>query len=181
MSICRIRLIIFALGLVVLCTVWAQAQTQTKKPACGPDHAILYKRAVKLVDAAEKKLAAKYTAEAKALVKEANSLFTILVKECGPLQRERALTEAEMQQEAANNKKQEEYYKRGLALEKSAAENLKKGQEADAKGQDELSIRCFRQAKTENEQANALHIQAEIYALKNQEMIFRFLARLPSR
>ena len=50
---------------------------------CGPDHAILYKRAVKLLDNAEKKLTAGYTAEAKSQAKEANSLFTILQKECG--------------------------------------------------------------------------------------------------
>src|SRR4030042_1463238 len=65
---------------------------QTQKPACGPDHAILYKRAVTLMDKAEKKLAAKYTAEAKSLLKESNSLFTILVKECGPDQKVRTLT-----------------------------------------------------------------------------------------
>lgn len=178
MSACRVRLMVLSLCLVAFFTSWALAQS--KKPACGPDHAIVYKRAVKLLDSAEKKLSAKYTAEAKALVKEANSLFTILVKECAPLQKERALTEAELTQEAANNKKKDEYYKKGETLEKSAAENFKKGQEADARGQDELSIRYFRQAKAENEQANALHIQAEIYALRNQQMIFRFLDRVPT-
>jgi len=172
---------IFALGLVVLSFGWAQAQTQTHKPACGPDHAILYKRAVKLVDAAEKKLAGKYTAEAKALVKEANSLFTILVKECGPLQRERALTETEVQQEAANSKKCDEALKQAESLEKSAAEKLKKGLESEAKGQEEVAKQYFRQAKSESERAHNLAIQAEIYALKNQEMIFRFLARVPTQ
>jgi len=59
-----------------------QPQTSAKPPVkCGPDHAILYKRAVTLLDKAEKKLAAKYTAESKALLKESNSLFTILLKE----------------------------------------------------------------------------------------------------
>ena len=103
-------------------------------------------------------------------------MFSILVKECGPLQKERALTEAEMAQEKANNKKKDEYFKKGLALEKSAAENLQKGQQAEAKGQDDLAARYFRQAKVENEQAHTSFIQAEIYCLKNQEMIFRFLA-----
>ncbi|MFO7897219.1 MAG: hypothetical protein R6U84_09825, partial [Candidatus Cloacimonadales bacterium] len=64
---------------------------QSAPDKCGPDHAILYNKAVKILDSAEKKLAAKYTAEAKAQVKEANSLFSILVKECGPLQKGRAL------------------------------------------------------------------------------------------
>ena len=68
----------------------------SKPPAkCGPDHAILYKRAVKLLDNAEKKLTAGYTAEAKSQAKEANSLFTILQKECGPQQADRALTDQE--------------------------------------------------------------------------------------
>jgi bacterioferritin (cytochrome b1) len=178
MSTQNFLMIIGALSLGVFLNSVALAQsTQTK---CGPDHAILYKKAVKLVDSAEKKLAAKYTAEAKALVKEANSLFTILVKECGPEQKGRALTETEMAQEIANNKKKDEYYNKGLALEKSADENLKKGQEAEAKSQDDSATGYFRQAKTENEQAHASFIQAEIYALKNQQMIFRFLANQPT-
>jgi bacterioferritin (cytochrome b1) len=178
MSTQNFLMIIGALSLGVFLNSVALAQsTQTK---CGPDHAILYKKAVKLVDSAEKKLAAKYTAEAKALVKEANSLFTILVKECGPEQKGRALTETEMAQEIANNKKKDEYYNKGLALEKSAGENLKKGQEAEAKSQDDSAAQYFRQAKTENEQAHASFIQAEIYALKNQQMIFRFLANQPT-
>jgi len=164
-----------ALFLGILITGGALAQTA--KPACGPDHAILYKRAVKLVDAAEKKLAAKYTAEAKALVKEANSLFTILVKECGPTQKDRALTEGEAQQEAVNSKKSAEALNRSELLEKSATEKLKKGQEAEAKGQDELARQYFRQAKSESEQAHTLAIQAEIYALRNQQLIFRFLGQ----
>lgn len=162
---------ILCLGMFLTGLALAQAP-QTK---CGPDHAILYKKAVKLLDSAEKKLAGKYTAEAKAQLKEANSLFSILVKECGPLQKERALTEAEMAQETENNKKKDEYYNKGLNLEKSAAANLKKGEEADAKGQNELATRYFRQAKTENEQAHTAFIQSQLYALRNQQMIFRFL------
>jgi bacterioferritin (cytochrome b1) len=156
------------------------AVAQSAPNQCGPDHAILYKKAVKLLDSAEKKLAAKYTAEAKAQVKEANSLFSILVKECGPLQKERALTDPEMAQEMANNKKKDEFYNKGLALEKSAAENLQKGQEAETKGQDDEAARYFRQAKAENEQAQVSFIQAGIYALKNQQMIFKFLGRQPT-
>lgn len=178
MSNRSILFILSALCLGLLVSSLAVAQSAPTK--CGPDHAILYKKAVKVLDSAEKKLAANYTAEAKAQVKEANSLFSILVKECGPLQKGRALTESEMAQEASNNKKKDEYYKKGLALEKSAVENLKKGQEAEAKGQDDVAARYFRQAKAENEQAHVAFIQAEIYALKNQEMIFKFLANQPT-
>lgn len=175
------RSVLFILSALCLgLLVSSLAVAQSAPTDCGPDHAILYKKAVKVLDSAEKKLAAKYTAEAKAQVKEANSLFSILVKECGPLQKGRALTESEMAQEASNNKKKDEYYKKGLALEKSAVENLKKGQDAEAKGQDDLAARYFRQAKAENEQAHVAFIQAEIYALKNQEMIFKFLANQPT-
>lgn len=156
------------------------ALAQTAAPNCGPDHAILYNKAVKLLDSAEKKLAAKYTAEAKAQIKEANSLFSILVKECGPLQRGRALTETEMEKEVVNNQKKDEYYNKGLALEKSAAEHLKQGEDAEAKGQDDLAARYYRQAKAENEQAQVSFIQAGIFALRNQQMIFKFLAKQPT-
>ena len=158
---------------VLLCSPVLGQSSQVK---CGPDHAILYKKAVKLVDSAEKKLAAKYTAEAKAQVKEANSLFSVLVKECGPLQKERSLTEAETAEEAQNNKAKEEAMVQISQLEKSYEANLKKAQEAQVKGQNELADRYARQAKDESERANVLAIKAEIYALKNQQMIFRFLA-----
>ena len=74
------------LGALLLFVPFA-AQAQNPPVKCGPDHAILFKRAVKLLDDAEKKLATGYTAEAKAHLKEANSLFTILQKECGPPRR----------------------------------------------------------------------------------------------
>jgi hypothetical protein len=149
---------------------------QSPQTKCGPDHAILYKKAVKLVDSAEKKLAAKYTAEAKAQVKEANSLFSVLVKECGPLQKERSLTEPEAAEEAQNNKLKEEAMAQIDRLEKSYEANLKKAQECQVKDQGELADKYARQAKDESEKANVLAIKAEIYALKNQQMIFRFLA-----
>jgi hypothetical protein len=178
MSTRRFCLIIGALCLGVLLSSVALAQSTKSK--CGPDHAILYKKAVKLLDSAAKKLAAKYTAEAKVQVKEANSLFTILVKECGPEQKGRALTPTETQQEAANTKKSSQALKRAELLEKSALEKIKKGQAAEAKGQVDLAKQNFRQAKSESERAHALAIEAEIYALRNQQLIFRFLANQPT-
>jgi|UniRef100_A0A7C5AM08 cytochrome c551/c552 len=172
----RFRYVLLGALLVGLMAA-TSAMAQTSKVACGPDHAILYKRAVKLLDTAEKKLAAKYTAEAKALVKEANSLFSILVKECGPQQKERALTEAESQQEAVNQKKSAEALNRAEMLEKSANDKLKKGQEAEARGQEDLARQYFRQAKAESEQAHTYAIQAEIFALRNQQLVFAFLGR----
>ncbi|MGQ9688802.1 MAG: hypothetical protein ACUVXF_08470 [Desulfobaccales bacterium] len=152
------------------------AAAQTTAPRCGPDHAILYQKAVKLVDSAEKKLAAKYTAEAKAQLKEANALFAVLVKECGPLQQGRALTEAESQQEQANSKKSAEYRTEAERLTKAAEEKTKQGEQAQAKGQEELAKQYFRQAKADAERGQVLGIQALIADLRTQQMIFRFLS-----
>jgi hypothetical protein len=147
---------------------------QTQKPACGPDHAILYKRAVSLLDKAEKKLAAKYTAEAKALLKESNSLFTILLKECGPQQKARTLTPQEEQQESVNKKLAADSLASAERLEKSATEKLKKSEQTP---QQELAVKYAREAKGEFEQAQVRHLKGEIYSLRNQQMIFRFLAK----
>ncbi|MFZ2087185.1 MAG: hypothetical protein WAU47_01310 [Desulfobaccales bacterium] len=162
----------FCLGVLMSGLALAQAS----KTQCGPDHAILYKKAVKLIDSAEKKMSGKYMAEAKAQLKEANSLFSVLVKECGPAQKDRALTEAELQQEAQNNKLKEEAMTQIGSLEKSYEANLKKAQEYQMKGQSEMADKYARQAKAESEKAHTLAIKAEIYALRNQQMIFRFLA-----
>ena len=100
----RSQFVPIVLGAFLVLGLCGSPQAQQTPAKCGPDHAILYKRAVKLLDNAEKKLTAGYTAEAKSQVKEANSLFTILQKECGPQQADRALTDQEIQQEAINQK-----------------------------------------------------------------------------
>ncbi|MEW6660326.1 MAG: hypothetical protein AB1424_16900 [Thermodesulfobacteriota bacterium] len=163
--------------------VWSQTKSAPQPPPgatpptkCGPDHAILYKRAVGLLDKAEKKLAAKYTAEAKALLKECNSLFTILLKECGPEQKERTLTPQEEQQEAVNKKLAADELDQAARLEKSAADKLKKSDQVEAT-QRELSVKYAREAKAEFELAQVRSLKAAIYSLRNQQMIFRFLAR----
>ncbi len=161
---------LLALGLAL--AAWAE----TPKAKCGPDHAILYKRAVGLLDQAEKKLAGRYTAEAKSLVKEANSLFTILQKECGPQQKDRLLSDRETQQEAINQKLCADERAAADRLMKSAEEKEKKAQQAEA-AQPDLSVKYQQEAKQEYEQAHKRYIKAEIYALRNQQMLFSFLAR----
>jgi hypothetical protein len=152
------------------------AQAQNPPAKCGPDHAILYKRAVKLLDTAEKKLTAGYTAEAKSLVKEANSLFTILQKECGPSQKERDLTEKEVQQEAINQKLAADELAQAERLMKSADEKSQKATKLEAT-QPDVSVKYQREAKSEYEQAHKRSIKSEIYALRNQQMVFGFLGR----
>jgi hypothetical protein len=143
---------------------------------CGPDHAILYKRAVKLIDDAEKKLAAGYTAEAKAHLKEANSLFTIIQKECGPQEKDRILTDKEAQQEAINQKLAADELAQAERLMKSADEKGKKAAQIETTNPD-LYMKYQREAKSEYEQANRRSIRSEIYALRNQQMVFKFLVR----
>jgi hypothetical protein len=152
------------------------AQAQTPPAKCGPDHAILYKRAVKLLDTAEKKLTAGYTAEAKSLAKEANSLFTILQKECGPAQKERDLTEKEVQQEAINQKLAADELAQAERLMKSADEKSQKATKLEAT-QPDVAAKYQREAKGEYEQAHKRSIKSEIYALRNQQMVFGFLGR----
>jgi hypothetical protein len=153
----------------------APSQTATKA-ACGPDHAILYKRAVTLLDQAEKKLNSRYTAEAKALVKDASNLFNILQKECGPTQKERLLTPKEEQQEAINQKLSTDERAQADRLIKSAEEKEKKSAQMEA-SQPELSLKYQREAKAEYEQAHKRGIKAMIYALRTQQMLFQFLAK----
>jgi hypothetical protein len=143
---------------------------------CGPDHAILYKRAVKLLDNAEKKLTAGYTAEAKSQAKEANSLFTILQKECGPQQADRELTEREIQQEATNQKLSADELAQAERLIKSAEEKQQKAAKIEMT-QPDLYRKYQREAKAEFEQAHKRSIKSEIYALRNQQMVFGFLGR----
>jgi DNA anti-recombination protein RmuC len=150
------------------------AQTATAK--CGPDHAILYKRAVGLLDQAEKKLTARYTAEAKSMVKEANSLFTILQKECGADQKDRILTDKEAQQEAINQKLAADEQSAAERLMQSAADKEKKAQQLEA-AQPDVSKKYQGEAKQEYELAHKRYIKAGIYALRNQQMIFGWLGK----
>jgi len=164
------------LGVLLVLGLGGPALAQQPKAKCGPDHAILYKRAVKLLDNAEKKLTAGYTAEAKSQAKEANSLFTILQKECGPQQAERALTDREIQQEAINQKLSADELAQAERLIKSAEEKTQKAVKLETT-QPEVYLKYQREAKAEFEQAHKRFITSEIYALRNQQMVFGFLGR----
>jgi len=152
------------------------AQAAPPKTQCGPDHAILYKRAVKLVDDAEKKLAAGYTAEARAHLKEANSLFTILQKECLPREKKIILTDKEAQQEAINQKLAADELAQAERLMKSAAQKEKMAAQVESINRN-LYVKYLQEAKREYEQAHMRSIRSEIYALRNQQMTFKFLVK----
>ncbi len=153
-----------------------QTQTQAPRSACGPDHKILYKRAVTLLDSAEKKLNAGYTAEAKAMAKDAKSLFATLQKECGQDQKERPLTDKEAQQEAINQKLAADENAAVERLMKSAEEKEKKSAQLEAT-QKEVSIKYQREAKSEYETAQKRSIKAMIYAMRTDQMLFSWLGR----
>lgn len=172
----RARFVQLVLGVLLLWGLLGAAFAQQPSSKCGPDHAILYKRAVKLLDAAEKKLNSGYTAEAKNLAKEANSLFTILQKECGPEQKERALSDKETQQEAINQKLAADELAQAERLMKSAEEKEKQAVKLEVT-QPDVSLKYQREAKSEYEQAHKRSIKSVIYALRNQQMVFSFLGR----
>ncbi len=170
------RLIQVVLSMLLVLGFMKVAAAQTAAPPkCGPDHAIIYKRAVSVLDKAEKKLNTGYTAEAKSLIKEAKSLFAIIQKECGPEQKERLLTEKETQQEAINQKLAAGEQEQADRLMKSAEEKEKKS--AMEGSQPELSLKYQREAKEEYNQAHKRYIKAGIYALRNEQMVFSFLGK----
>jgi len=172
----RLRFVPMILGVLLVLGLGGSALAQQTPAKCGPDHAILYKRAVKLLDNAEKKLTAGYTAEAKSQAKEANSLFTILHKECGPQQAERALTDQEVQQEAINQKLCADELAQAERLIKSAEEKTQKAAKIETT-QPDLYMKYQREAKAEFEQAHKRSIKSAIYALRNQQMVFGWLGR----
>jgi hypothetical protein len=172
----RSRFVPLVLAVLLVLGLGSLALAQKAPAKCGPDHAILYKRAVKLLDNAEKKLAAGYTAEAKSQVKEANSLFTILEKECGPAQAERPLTDRELQQEAINQKLAADELAQAERLMKSAEEKQQKAAKIETT-QPDLYLKYQREAKAEFEQAHRRSIKSELYALRNQQMVFGFLGK----
>jgi hypothetical protein len=171
---------LFFIGVALAQTPKAQppspATSPPQKTACGPDHKILYKRAVSLLDKAEKKLNAKYTAEAKSMAKEAKSLFAILEKECGQEQKNRLLTPKEEQQETINQKLSADARAEAERLMKSADEKEKKSAQLGPNQRD-LSITYLREAKSECEQAQIRSIRAMIYAMRTDQMVFSWLGK----
>ncbi|AEB10287.1 hypothetical protein Desac_2466 [Desulfobacca acetoxidans DSM 11109] len=141
------------------------------------DHSQIYKQAVALVEQAEKKLAGNYTAEAKALVKEANSLFGILVKELPEQLKERQLTLKQDEQYNINQKMAADSSAQGERMEKSAQEKQRQSETLDAQGQKEAAIKLQQEAVREFNLANKAYLRAQIYHLKNLQQVYSFLYR----
>jgi hypothetical protein len=161
-------------GLVVvfcfLVSVWPVAAQHTPQ-----DHTQIYKRAVAAIDSADKKLGGNYTAEAKALVKEANSLFSILQKEMPEKMKNMELTPDQEQQWNSNNKLGEDSSAQGQKYEKSSQEKQKKSDSMEAQGQQDMAVKLQQEAVRELDLAQKAHLKAAIYHLRNLQLTYSFL------
>ena len=150
-------------------------RAQTTKPA-SPDHAILYGRAVSLLDQAQQKLNTGNISAAKSQAKEANSLFTLLKKEYASVLAERELSPKEDQQLAITQKLANDTHTQADRLMEAAAAQDKKARELEAQGREADSKASYQQSKDGYNRAQNLYVKSALQALRNQQMIFRFLA-----
>jgi hypothetical protein len=159
-----------ALVLALMGAAWAQpSQPASAEPAA------LYGQAVALLDQAEQQLAAGKLADALALVKKSNKLFTLLQKKCAAELAGRQVSRGDEQQLAANEKLAAEAQVQADRLLATAA--AKKKQALEMQAQTEAAETAWRESREGYLQSQTLSIKAAIYALRNQQIIFRFLAR----
>lgn len=164
---------LLATGLMGGPSVWGQSAAPCQ------DHAILYQRAVSLLDQAQKKLDNNYTAEAKELAKEANSLFSTLQKECAQELSKHQLTPRQAEQQAINNRLAADSFAQGERLMKSYQQKFAKSQTLEKEGQDQLSIKYLSGAKKDADLAHKMHVKSMIYALRNQQLQLSFIKKSP--
>ena len=160
-----------ALALALVGAGWAQ----TAKPT-SPDHAILYKRAVSFLDQAQQKLNDGDLAAAKSLVKQSNSIFTLMQKEYASVLAERELSPQEDQQLAIDQKLADDTHAQADRLMATAAAQEKKAQGLEAQGREVDSKAFYRQSRDGYNRAQNLYVRSELNALRNQQRIFRFVA-----
>ena len=166
-----ICLLALALALALVGAGWAQTATPT-----ASDPAKDYGQAVSLLEQAQQQLAAGNLPTALSLVKQSNSIFTLLQKESAAKLAERQLSSQEAQQLAINQKLATEAQTQADALLSTGAAKKKQAMELRAQGQAEAGDAAERESKEQYLQAQNLSIKAAIYALQNQQIIFRFLA-----
>jgi hypothetical protein len=172
-SRCHIGICLLALPLALALVGPGWAQTATP-PASEPAKA--YAQAVSLLEQAQQQLTEKNLPVALSLVKQSNTLFTSLQKESAAKLAERQLSSQESQQLAINQKLATEAQAQADRLLETAAAKGKQAKELRAQGQAEAGDAAERESKEQYLQAQNLSIKAAIYALCNQQIIFRFLA-----
>lgn len=168
---CGICLAALALALALVGAGWAQTATP---PASDP--AKDYGKAVSLLEEAQQQLEAKNLPVALSLVKQSNALFTLLQKESAAKLAEREVSSKESEQLAINQKLATEAQAQADQLLSTAAAKKKQAMDLRAQGQAEAGDAAERESKEQYLQAQNLSIKAAIYALRNQQIIFRFLA-----
>ncbi|MBM4300757.1 MAG: hypothetical protein FJ121_04380 [Deltaproteobacteria bacterium] len=164
-----ICLLLLALALVG--PGWAQTATP---PA--PEPAKLYGRAVSLLEQAQQQLTAGNLSAALTLVKQSNELFTLLQKECASALAERQLSPKDDQQVAINQKLAVDAQAQADRLLPAAAAKKKQALDLQAQGQAEAGDAALRESREGYLQVQNLSIKSAIYALRNQQIIFGFLA-----
>jgi len=163
-----ICLLALALALSLAGAGW----TQTAPP---PEQAKVYAQAVALLEQAQQQVTAANPSAALALVKQSNELFTRLQKESAAVLAERQVSPQDDQQLAINQKLAGDAQAQADRLIETAAAKKKRGQELQAQGQAEAGDAALRESREEYLQARTLSIKSAIYALRNQQIIFRFL------
>jgi hypothetical protein len=166
---------LYLLALALTLGLAGAAWGQTAPPA-SPEQANHYRQAVELLDKAESELTAGKLSSALSLVKKCNELFTLLQKECATVLAERQLSSQDAQQLAINQKLAAEAQAQADQLLVAAAAKKKEGQDLQARGQAEAGDAALREAGKGYLQSQNLSIKSAIYALRNQQIIFRFLA-----
>jgi hypothetical protein len=167
-SRCSYGICLLALSLALVGPGWAQP------PQAAESDATLYTRAVALLDQAEQQLTAKNLPAALAAVKKSNELFTFLQKKSAAALAERQLSRQDEQQLAINEKLATEAQAQADRLLETAA--AKKKQAMETQGMTEAAETALRESREGYLQSQTLSIKAAIYALRNQQIIFRFLA-----
>jgi len=167
-SRCNYGICLLALALALVGPGWAQT------PQTAESDANLYTRAVALLDQAQEQLTAGNLPTALARVKQSNELFTLLQKKSATALAERQISGKDEQQLAINEKLAADAQAQADRLLETAA--AKKKQAMETPGQTEATDTALRESRAGYLQSQTFSIKAAIYALRNQQIIFRFLA-----
>jgi hypothetical protein len=167
-GICLLALVV-ALSLVS--AGWAQTA-----PSAAPATNNPYRQAVDLLDQADQQLTDGNLSGALSLVKQCNALFTSLQKDAAAKLAEHGLSDKESQQLAINQKLATEAQAKADELLPTAAAKKKQAAELRGKGQTEAADAVERESRDQYLQVQKFSIKSAIYALRNQQIIFRFLA-----
>ena len=166
-----ICLLALALALALAGAGWAQTATPTASEPAKP-----YGQAVSLLEQAEQQLNAGNLPVALSLVKQSNALFTLLQKDSAAKLAERELSSKESEQLAINQKLGEEAQAKADGFLPTATAKKKQAEELRAKGQAEAGDAAERESREQYLEVQKFSIKSAIYALRNQQIIFRFLA-----